>query len=35
MPKFNLLTLTLGLAILGVVVLLILRMVFGIPIPFD
>ena len=35
MRKYNLLTLTIGLVILGVVVLLILRMIFGIPISFD
>ncbi len=35
MRKFNLLTLTIGLVILGIVVLLILRMIFGIPISFD
>ena len=35
MRKFNLLTLTIGLVILGVVVLLILRMIFGIHIPLD
>jgi hypothetical protein len=35
MRKHNLLTLTIGLVIFGVVVLLILRMIFGIPISFD
>lgn len=35
MRKFNLLTLTIGLAIFGVLVLLVLRMIFGIPISFD
>ncbi len=35
MRKFNLLTLMIGLAIFGVVVLLILRMIFGVAISFD
>lgn len=35
MRKVNLLTLTIGLAIFGVLVLLVLRMIFGIPISFD